>query len=90
MIIDQVMANSFIGRYKNFLLFVNRNYLGSDEKPSFLEKLMEARSYYMDNREVFDEFVTASGKEIVQIDKAIRSVDIDSWIYLRDTTLKIG
>ena len=86
MIIDQVLANAFIERYKNFLLFVNRNYAGSDEKLSFLEKLMEARDYYRDNREVFDEFVTVSGKEIVQIDKAICSVAIDSWIYLRDTT----
>ena len=87
--INSELADSFMQRYSDFLVFVYEEHIGAiqeDEKDEFLIILALAREIYDENRGIFDDFIEADGKTVAIIDDAIQSLDLSYWIYTKDTT----
>ena len=86
MIIENDTANSFIQRYMTFLLFAYHECAEIKENEELLQKLSLGRDVFVNNRDLLDDFITESKEKSPELDNAIRSLIVDHWIYLRDTT----
>jgi len=87
MMINSELADSFMRRYSDFLMFVYEEYIGTiQEEDSILIILGLAREIYDEDRDIFDDFIEADGKTIPILDDAIQSLNVSYWVYLKDTT----
>lgn len=86
MVVDRSLAEQFIQRYKNFLLFVYDEEIEKDEERELLQKLSSARERYDNNRELFSAYLDKSKNPVPVIDEAIDSLELSRWVYLKDTT----
>ena len=81
MVISSDLASRFIGQYKDFLLYVYHEVLNEDKRKDFI-----AREYYVSNHTLLDQFVDITDDIDLEMIDAIKSLRLDMWVYLRDTT----
>ena len=86
MVVDSRLANQFIQRYQNFLLFVYDEEIKKDQERELLQKLSLARERYDSNRELFSDYLEESKHTFPVIDEALYSLELSNWVYLKDTT----
>jgi len=88
MVIDKAMAGRFISEYKKFLLAIYRPEPGSPEPQRVIEKLVAARTRFVSNRGLLDEYLRDLEDGTEPIDRqmilAMRSLEFSRWVYLRD------
>ena len=88
MVIDKAIAGRFISEYKKFLLAIYRPDPALPEPQRVIEKLAAARTRFVSNRGLLDEYLRdlEDGTESIdrQIILAIRSLEFSRWVYLRD------
>ncbi len=99
MVIDKTLAGRFISEYKKFLLAIYEREPGSPEPQRVIEKIAAARSRFVSNRGLLDEYLRDLEDGTEPIDRqmllAIRSLEFSRWVYLRDLKsysifLKVG
>lgn len=87
MVVTPEIANRFIEQYKNFLLFLYDEEIRGDSDTEIVEKLSIARLHYRENRDAIDSYIEDSGHHLDnEMIEAIRTIQIESWVYLRDTS----
>jgi len=92
MIIDDKIANNFIHEYKAFLLYayqISLDVEDSAENDSFdelVKKLSLGRNAYFKDRTLLDHYLEKGCKVPPDILNSIKSLEVDKWVYLRDTT----
>jgi hypothetical protein len=88
MVIDKAMAGRFIREYKKFLLAIYRPDPALPEPQRVIEKLAAARTRFVSNRGLLDEYLRDLEDGTEPIDRqmilAMRSLEFSRWVYLRD------
>jgi len=87
-IVTPELASRFIQEYKRFLLSIFKPESVDDERKSTTEKLYSARTRFITNRGLLDEYMRKLEEGTEPIDRkvlgAIRSIEYSRWVYLRD------
>jgi hypothetical protein len=88
MVIDKVIAGRLINEYKKFLLAIYQPAPVRPEPRRVIEKLAAARTRFVSNRGLLDEYLRDLEDGTEPIDRqmilAIRSLEFSRWVYLRD------
>ena len=89
MLLDPSAANAFISGYKQVLLRVAGGDDGRMDRRGILETLTDARHLVKRNPEVLEKAVVelqATDQPVEEeVLRAIRTLRVDNWVYLRDT-----
>ena len=85
MVVSEKVADDFMEAYKAFLLYAYNKKGSSKTNCDLLEKLSIGREQYLKNRSLLNDY-NKKNKIKLKIYKAIKSLEVDNWIYLRDTT----
>ena len=85
MVIDPKTANEFINGYKEFLLYAAK-VNGDEREGELLDTLAVGRNAYLAQRDLLDKFSAGKQKIPEWVLRAIESVQVSDWVYLRDTT----
>jgi len=92
MVLDPRLADNFIQEYKAFLLYAYQTSVDiedSKDNESFedlMEKLSLGRNLNLKERGLLDSYLDKKHNVSPEILKAIESLEVDYWVYLRDTT----
>ena len=92
MVIDEKFADDFIQEYKAFLLYAYQtsvNIEDSVDNDSFeelIKKLSLGRNLYQKEKGLLTSYLDRKHNISPKIIEAIKSLEVDKWIYLRDTT----
>lgn len=92
MVIDEKIANDFIQEYKAFLLYAYQTSIDiedsvdNDSFEELIKKLSLGRDLYLNERELLDSYLDMKHNISPEILKAIKSLEVDEWVYLRDTS----
>jgi hypothetical protein len=86
MVLESDIANLFVREYTAFLLYcyIQRDDENCDDE--LLYKLSQGRDAYERERTLFEEYLDSNKEVPLAIANAIRSLMINNWAYLRDTT----
>lgn len=86
MVINKKLSDSFLEIYQKFLIFSFYESDSDQNIEDLLKILIQGRSYYLKNRELLDDYIAKNGKIDSDTMIAIKSLEVDNWIYLRDTS----
>jgi hypothetical protein len=87
MVVSKETADRFIEQFKNFLLFAYEHYIENSNESDFLEKLVLARNYYAENKDILETYVKTTKDELdLEMIESIKTLRMGTWVYLRDTT----
>ncbi len=85
MIVNNEIADNFMETYKDFLLFVYQTSDFTEKNCELLEMLSIGRDQYIQNRKLLN--IYKENNEVkLEIYHAIKSLEVNNWVYLRDTT----
>ena len=86
MVVAPNIANLFIQEYMAFLLYCYIQRCDESSDDELLYKLSQGRDAYGRERNLIEEYVDSNKEMPLAIANAIRSLMINNWVYLRDTT----
>ena len=70
----------------SFLMYVYQEHMGIDKEKELLNKLAIGRDKYLNDRNILDTYLKKKKEKSSNVYEAIRSLEFDKWVYLRDTT----
>ena len=86
MVLEPDIATLFVREYTAFLLYCYIQRCDESRDDELLYKLSQGRDAYERERNLIEEYVNSNKEIPLAIANAIRSLMINYWAYLRDTT----
>jgi len=86
MVLEPDIANHFVREYTAFLLYCYKHRCDESRDDELLYKLSQGRDAYERERNLIEEYVCNNKEMPLVTTNAIRSLMINNWVYLRDTT----